>query len=215
MNRMGKGGLQEREESHTLAILEAIEREKGVTQRRLAKRLGVALGLTNAYLKRCARKGLIKVTQAPANRYVYYLTPRGFAEKSRLTAKYLSYSLSFYRKASTSCASLYDHCQRNEWKTAVLFGVSELAEIAALQAIEHEIEVLGIYDRSSGRTKFLNKPVWKEFSEAPPGDAYLLTALRDPQQSLNELLEVVKREKILVPDVLGLSIDGQSSSTAQ
>jgi DNA-binding MarR family transcriptional regulator len=212
---MGKGGLQEREESHTLAILEAIEREKGVTQRRLAKRLGVALGLTNAYLKRCARKGLIKVTQAPANRYVYYLTPRGFAEKSRLTAKYLSYSLSFYREASTSCASLYNYCQRNEWKTAVLFGVSELAEIAALQAIEHEIEVLGIYDRSSGKRTFLNKPVWKEFSEAPAGDAYLLTTLHDPHQSLNELLKVVKREKILVPDVLGLSIDGQSSSRAQ
>lgn len=208
MNRVVKGALQEREESHTLAILEAIEREKGVTQRRLAKRLGVALGLTNAYLKRCARKGLIKVTQAPANRYVYYLTPRGFAEKSRLTAKYLSYSLSFYREASASCACLYDYCQRNGWKTVVLFGVSELAEIAALQAIEHEIEVLGSYDRNSGRTKFLNKPVWKKLSEAPAGDAYLVTALHDPQQRLNELLEVVEREKILVPDVLGLSIDG-------
>lgn len=206
MNKMGKGAFQEREESHTLAILEAIEREKGVTQRRLAKRLGVALGLTNAYLKRCARKGLIKVKQAPANRYFYYLTPRGFAEKSRLTAKYLSYSLSFYREASASCARLYEHCQKNGWNTVVLCGVSELAEIAALQAIEHEIEILAIHDRSSGRTKFLNKPVWKTMSEAPAGDAYLLTALHDPQQGLDELVAVVEREKILVPDILGLNV---------
>jgi len=28
----------------------------------------------------------MKIKQAPANRYVYYLTPKGFAEKSRLTA---------------------------------------------------------------------------------------------------------------------------------
>ena len=60
-----------------------------MTQRHLADRLGVALGLANSYLRRCARKGLIKITQAPDNRYLYYLTPQGFTEKTRLTARYL------------------------------------------------------------------------------------------------------------------------------
>ena len=99
--------MRQREEPLTLEILEAIEESSDVTQRHLARRLGVALGLANSYLKRCVRKGLIKVQQAPANRYLYYLTPKGFAEKSRLTAEYLRVSLSFYRRASDSLAAIF------------------------------------------------------------------------------------------------------------
>jgi len=84
---------KEREESRTLEVLEKIEKHNNLTQRHLADSLGVALGLANSYMKRCVRKGLIKVHQAPANRFLYYLTPKGFAEKSRLTAKYLSTSV--------------------------------------------------------------------------------------------------------------------------
>ena len=71
----------------TLGILNAVHQNERITQRSVAQELGIALGLANAYLKRCAKKGLIKVSQAPANRYAYYLTPQGFAEKSRLTAE--------------------------------------------------------------------------------------------------------------------------------
>ncbi len=81
----------------TLGLLTAVEANSQLTQRSAAKELGVALGLVNAYLKRCIRKGLIKVKQAPANRYAYYVTPKGFAEKSRLTVEYLSVSLAFFR----------------------------------------------------------------------------------------------------------------------
>ena len=44
----------------TLGVLKAVEGNDSVTQRSLAKELGIALGLANAYLKRCAKKGLIK-----------------------------------------------------------------------------------------------------------------------------------------------------------
>ena len=89
----------DREQALTLELLAAIESRSDVTQRHLAARLDVALGLANSYLRRCVRKGLVKITQAPANRYLYYLTPQGFAEKSRLTAHYLSVSFDFYRHA--------------------------------------------------------------------------------------------------------------------
>ena len=72
---------KQKEDSATLEILQAIENKKDVTQRHLANRLDVALGLANSYLKRCVRKGLVKIQQAPANRYFYYLTPMGFSEK--------------------------------------------------------------------------------------------------------------------------------------
>jgi len=67
-----------------LSVLTSIERDSSITQRKLANELGIALGLANAYLRRCVRKGLIKMSQVPLNRYAYYLTPQGFAEKKPL-----------------------------------------------------------------------------------------------------------------------------------
>ena len=74
-----------------LGLLESVERDGARSQRRLAAEVGVALGLVNAYLRRCIRKGLVKVREVPTRRYAYYLTSQGFAEKSRLTVKYLTY----------------------------------------------------------------------------------------------------------------------------
>jgi DNA-binding MarR family transcriptional regulator len=82
-----------------LGLLISIERDKAVTQRKLAGDLGIALGLVNAYLRRSVRNGLVKMRQVSLNRYAYYLTPQGFAEKSRLTAEYLAASLNFFRRA--------------------------------------------------------------------------------------------------------------------
>ena len=81
----------------TLNLLGLVEENSVITQRFIATKLGVALGLTNTYLKRCTKKGLIKIQQIPSNRYAYYLTPRGFAEKSRLTAEYLKQSFDFFQ----------------------------------------------------------------------------------------------------------------------
>ena len=67
------------ERAITLGLLNAIQDDNKLTQRSVAKGLGIALGLANAYLKRCIKKGYIKVSQVPPNRYAYYLTPRGFA----------------------------------------------------------------------------------------------------------------------------------------
>ncbi len=195
---------RDREDALTLEILDVIDRQKDVSQRHLASHLGVALGLANSYLKRCVRKGLIKVSQAPANRYLYYLTPSGFAEKSRLTAQYLSHSLSFYRKAGESCLRVYDQCERNGWQKLLLCGISDLAEIATLRAMERSITIVGIYDPQSERVTFLNRPVWAEFSQVEKHDACILTDLQTPEKSHADLLSHLDRSRVLVPDVLRL-----------
>src|ERR1700690_2248100 len=90
-----------------LDLLNSVERDGGLAQRRLASELVIALGLVNAYLRRCVKKGLVKVSEAPARRYAYYLTPHGFAEKSRLTVEYLGISFSFFRQARAECAEIF------------------------------------------------------------------------------------------------------------
>ena len=194
----------EREEQLVLELLDQVGRSHSVSQRHLARHLGVALGLANSYLKRCIRKGLIKITEAPANRYLYYLTPKGFSEKSRLTAKYLSYSFSFYRKAAQSCSAVFEGCAARGWRTIVLCGLSDLGEIASLRATESEIEILGTYDPHTEHRRFVGKHVWHTFDEVEPCDAWMLTDLRAPALMRRHLLEFVERERILVPEILGL-----------
>lgn len=194
----------EREDQLVLELLDAIEKKSDLSQRHLARHLGVALGLANSYLKRCVRKGFVKVRDAPANRYLYYLTPKGFAEKSRLTARYLSISFAFYRRASASCAEVLGRCAHNGWDKVLLCGVSDLAEIACLQAIETDIEIVGIYDPHSERTRFVGKSIWRELDGAAAFDGCILTDVQSPSASYEHLVTLVGRERVLVPDVLRL-----------
>ena len=192
------------EQSLTLEILDTVQRNEQLNQRSLSRQLGVALGLTNSYLKRCVRKGWVKVQQAPANRYLYYLTPTGFAEKSRLTAAYLSYSLGFYREAGDSCAQLLDQCVENQWRRMLLCGVSDLAEIAMLRAMERNLAIVGIYDPASERDKFLGKTVWRSLDQADLHDVRMLTAIAEPRALHAELRAQPGAVPLLVPSVLRL-----------
>src|SRR6185436_2248077 len=127
-----------------LGLLSSVEVDGARSQRRIAAELGVALGLVNAYLKRAVKKGLVKVSQAPARRYAYYLTPQGFAEKSRLTVEYLSYSFGFFRQAKADCSELFRSAKVTGVNKVVLVGRSDLAEIAALCAMEQGITIVGL-----------------------------------------------------------------------
>ena len=195
----------DREETRTLEILQAIELKNDVTQRHLASHLGVALGLANSYLKRCVRKGLFMIHQAPANRYLYYLTPKGFAEKSRLTAEYLTYSFDFYRLAGESLTHIYRQCV-NQNMTRILFcGASELAEIASIRAHENAITIIGTFDPDYEKSEFLHLPAWKTLDEVDDFDVCILTQLNNPAELYDLLSKNLDKSKILVPSILGIN----------
>jgi len=191
----------EKEESVTLEILSAIEEKSDLSQRHIADRLGVALGLANSYLKRCVRKGLIKMQHAPANRYLYYLTPKGFAEKSRLTAQYLIVSFDLYRKAGESFVRVFEYCGARGHDRVLLAGVSELAEIASLRAHDLPIRIVGTYDPGSTLERFLKLSVWSDLRQVDEYDVCVLTDMTQPAARYRELIEMIGPERVLVPSV--------------
>ena len=195
---------KDREESLTLEILETIDQRNDVTQRHLADQLGVALGLANSYLKRCVRKGLVKIHQAPANRYIYYLTPKGFAEKSRLTTEYLSSSFNFYRRASKSCSDIFERCKEQGHQRILLCGKSELAEIASLRASEQDIDIVGILELNSDSRDFLGLPVWQSFDLLSDYDACVVTEVNEPGKLIEYMSTQVNSELVFIPDILGI-----------
>jgi len=201
----------DREESLTLEILETIEQQSNVTQRHLAESLGVALGLANSYLKRCVRKGLVKIHQAPANRYLYYLTPKGFAEKSRLTAEYLTTSFDFYRQAGESLTHIYNECEQMGYHKILFCGVSELAEIASLRCLEHELKIVGVFDPECRKKQFLHLPVWNSLADTDVYDICIITTLKNPAVVYESLIQEIDPEKVLVPSILGISLSSQDT----
>jgi DNA-binding MarR family transcriptional regulator len=198
-----------------LGLLESVERDGAQSQRKLASDLGIALGLVNAYLKRCVKKGLLKMGQAPARRYAYYLTPHGFAEKSRLTVEYLSSSFSFFRRAREDCAAVLKVAHGRGWNRVVLAGVSDLAEIATICALEQGITIVAVVDAKSPIEKFVGAPVVKSIAAVPGGfDAVIVTDLQATRESVLALADQIEAQRVLVPALLGIRLNRPAESAA-
>lgn len=189
-----------------LGLLELVDRDGEQSQRRLASELGVALGLVNTYLRRCVKKGLVKVREAPARRYAYYLTPRGFAEKSRLTVQYLSYSFSFLRRARLAYDENLRTAQARGFKRVVLAGASELADIAAVCAISNGMEIVAIVDDKFSQHRYLGHKVAPSFKDvADAFDCIIITDLNDAREIFSSAVREVGADRVLAPDLLGLT----------
>jgi len=188
-----------------LGLLESVERDSAQSQRRLAAELGIAVGLVNLYLKRCVNKGLLKMAEAPARRYAYYLTPYGFAEKARLTLEYLSYSFELFRRAKADCTSVFLAASARGFDQVVLAGVSELAEIATICALETGIEIVLIVDARSSLTTFAGLPVVGSYDRIESAfQAVVVTELKTAQETYAAAVERFGAERVLVPSMLGV-----------
>ncbi|BFU93758.1 MAG: putative transcriptional regulator, AsnC family [Nitrospira sp.] len=141
-----------------LLLLNELDRNGRATQRSLASKLGVALGLTNLYLKRLTRKGYIKIATIPRNQIRYLLTAQGFAEKTRLTYQYMDFSLSYYRDIRTRLKEMLTAPDGVRGQRFVIFGTGELAELAYLSLREMDGTCVGFLD-DERRESFLSYPV--------------------------------------------------------
>ncbi|PYO28242.1 MAG: transcriptional regulator [Candidatus Rokuibacteriota bacterium] len=182
----------ERQVERDLEILTAIEEGLPLTQRALAERLGVALGLANLYLKRLARKGCIKIVEFPKKpaarkRLRYLLTPRGMAEKTRLTYEHMAYSLNLYRRARQTLRESLGRLADGGAKRVVLYGAGEAAEVAYLTLKELGLEPVGVFARSA-TGRFLGFPV-RALAEltAEEFDVVIVATFERPEPSLAEL----------------------------
>jgi DNA-binding MarR family transcriptional regulator len=188
-----------------LGLLSSVEHGGDKSQRRIAAELGIALGLVNAYLKRCVKKGLVKVHDVPTRRYVYYLTPQGFAEKSRLTVQYLSDSFSFFRRAKSDCAGVFELAKARGFNRLVLAGQSDLAEIAILCAVEAGVTIIAVVDPDSENARFVGVDVCRAFADVnAPFDAVIVTDVTRARASFDSAAAVVGAERVLAPALLAL-----------
>jgi DNA-binding MarR family transcriptional regulator len=179
-----------------LKLLEEVAQNSRVTQRSLATKLGIALGLTNIYLKRLVRKGYIKCVNVQSNRISYLITPRGIAEKARLTYEFMDYSLHLYGEVRQHLRAALQECAAAHRRVAI-YGRGEAAELAYLSLKECGLEPVAIFDVENGRT-FLGMPVQPIAAHAEVAfDLLIVATLEKSGQQIAALLQDgVPREKI-------------------
>ena len=187
----------------TLGLLNAVDESSSVTQRAVAKELGIALGLVNTYLKRCVKKGLIKVSQVPANRYAYYLTPKGFSEKARLTGEYLSQGFQLFRLSRSQIIEIMEDCENQGLKKIVLVGATDITEIAILCAQEFDLGISGILVDNDQEAEFGSIRVVNDILELEDFDAIILTSLDQGSLYIKKLRKHFDDNRIFIPPILG------------
>ena len=185
-------------------VLSAVEADSSVTQRSLSRELGITLGLTNSYLKKCIDKGLVKIKQVPANRYSYYLTPRGFSEKSRLTAEYFKTSFLFYRRAKRDLTEIFKNCYNKNINNIVLSDNSELAEIAIIISFNININIVGIIGENSNINGI---PVEEDIEKFKSFDAVIITNIINTKLRIKEIKKTIPNKKVIIPNVLEYKVE--------
>ena len=142
-------------ELRKLRLLEALESNQVLSQRELAQKLDISLGLVNSFIRRLAKKGYFKITTIPKNRVKYILTPKGIAEKSKLTYEYINYSLHFYKDTRLKLKQKFEDLQQEGVNKIAIHGTGHFAEIAFISLKETDIELVAVIDGNNAGKHFM------------------------------------------------------------
>lgn len=172
----------------TLKLLEEIERAGAPSQRDLAKKLNISLGLVNSFIKRLAQKGYFKVKTIPKNRVKYILTPKGVAEKTQLTYEYIQDSYRFYKEARRKLRDLFSDLQRQGVCKIAFCGTGDFAEIAFLSLQGTSLELVAIGDGQNSGDRFFGYEVLSYPTLLQSAfDRILITAVDRRKQMVEQL----------------------------
>ena len=174
------------EELRTLTLFNTIESRPEINQRQLARELDVSLGLANTYFQRVLKKGWVRAKQVKPRRWLYFLTPQGALEKSRLSLSYLHRTLDSFRELKRKGDEHLRILSKKGVSGIHLCGEDDLTEVLGFCFSGFVIELLSVIPEKSLLENFEQNgnpalPVLKS-------SELILLASLDYQSSLAELL---------------------------
>lgn len=170
----------DRDEQLILSLLTALEDEPNTTQKDLATRLGVAVGVVNSFLKRVIYKGYVKTKQLERRRLRYLLTPAGIKEKTRLTYEFLRYSYQYIREVRRKVSQAMMPFARDGKRRVIFYGSGEVAELAYLTARELGMELIAVVDPDNVGKRCVDHVIQDVAWLEKNGSADVLLALPTP-----------------------------------
>jgi ribosomal protein S25 len=192
------------EEMRDLRLLEELEKNPIVSQRELSHRFGIALGVTNACLRRMARKGWIRIRDLNPRRIGYYLTPKGMLEKTRLTIHLISFRVQHYSELKKVIANRLLEMQRDGMQRIVFYGVSDEMEVAYITLQGVNLKLVGIVEDDEKMIPriifgYEIEPV-SRIQELKP-DGILITSLTENKRKREKLESIFNQNRICIKDI--------------
>lgn len=186
------------QEIRELNLLQELEKNPVISQRELSHKFGIALGVTNACLKRMVRRGWIRIMNFNHHKIGYYLTPKGFAEKANLTLHLISWTVQHYSTLKEIIGRKLLEMENSGVKHIVFYGISDEMEIAYITLHGVNLKLIGIVEDQEkiNRAEILGFEVKdpREIETLKP-DAILITSLTDldkRKESLRQMVDVTR-----------------------
>lgn len=142
---------------HELKTLLEIKEDSSVTQRSLAHRLNISLGLTNAIIKNLIHRGLIKAKKDTGRKLLYIITPKGMANVSRLMYSRFQETLHYYHYTKDLLTAYLMKLYQQGEKTINIYGTGQLAEITYYAGISTPLKLNAIISDDTSKEKFLGQ----------------------------------------------------------
>jgi DNA-binding MarR family transcriptional regulator len=179
------------ERMRALQFLEEIEQNPKVSQRELSHKFGIALGVTNACIKKMARRGLIRLRGFPPRRIAYYLTPKGLSEKTELALHFFSYNIQHYAQMKKNFSKKFLEMQNMGVKRVAFYGVGDEMEVAFITLQGLNIKLVGIVDdeKNLGKKFFGYKVIGPREVNNLNADAILITSMKDQNLYIRNLIK--------------------------
>ncbi|MCL4267987.1 MAG: winged helix-turn-helix transcriptional regulator [Anaerolineales bacterium] len=121
---------------HEYALLDEIAQDSLVTQANLSKRLGIAVGSVNWYIKRLITRGWVKVSHLDRTRLQYDLTPEGMKVFTQRAMSYARDSLKVYGDLRDKAKFLATELKQKGIKSVYINGDDQITDILRLTCIE-------------------------------------------------------------------------------
>ena len=191
-------------EIRDLRLLEELEKNPIISQRELSHKFGIALGLINACIKRMVRKGWVRIRGFDHRRIGYYLAPKGFVEKSRLTFHLVSGIVQHYSELKQVIGERLLEIQRDGVKRIVFYGVSDEMEVAYVTLQGVNLKLVGIVEDDEKVVPeiifgFEIEPV-SRVQELKP-DCILITSLTENGQKRERVKKIYGLNSICIKDI--------------
>jgi hypothetical protein len=193
--------LKPPQEMRELELLQELEKNPIISQRELSHKFGIALGVTNACLKRMARRGWIRMTGFNHHKIGYYLTPTGFAEKAKLTLHLISWTVQHYSTLKDIIGERFLEMQNKGVERIVFYGVGDEMEIAYVTLQGVNLKLVGIVEDEE---KMNRKEIFgfelKDVRQVGTlqVDAVLITSLLDQTERIEKLKKIIDAEQVRI-----------------
>ena len=191
-----------------LELLSIVEDEAVISQSALSKRLGIAAGLVNFLMKRAVSKGLVVVKRVPARRYAYFLTPRGFAEKTRLVADYMNTSLRIFRELRRDFDEIFASLSGGGVSRVIVVGNIELAELVLLACFNSTVDIVSVVCAKTNRTTLGPAPVVSHIDlieDIAVNDVFIVADIYNAQEVFDDLVDRFGAEFVYAPKSLHIT----------